>query len=111
MGIDCPDVRQVIHWGVPEDTEMYLQESGRAGRDGKPAFALLMNNARDLSKRFTSKEMNNYCLNKNSLCIYIVEEPFYMTIFLAVNLLHKVVSVVIFVQSYASVDNVFNNLC
>ena len=27
MGIDCPDVRQIVHWGVPEDMEMYVQES------------------------------------------------------------------------------------
>ena len=34
MSIDCHDVRQTIHWGVSEDVEMYIQESGRAGRDG-----------------------------------------------------------------------------
>lgn len=68
MGVNCPDVRQVIHWGVPEDTETYVQESGRAGRDGKPALALLMKNARDISKKFTTKEMKDYCENKNSLC-------------------------------------------
>ena len=32
MGIDSPDVRVIINWGVPEDCEMYVQESGRAGR-------------------------------------------------------------------------------
>ena len=53
MGIDCPDVRQIIHWSVPEDTETYIQESGR---DGKPAIALIMKNACDVSKNFTSRK-------------------------------------------------------
>ena len=44
MGIDCPDVRQIIHWGVSSDVEMYMQESGRAARDGKPACAVLFYN-------------------------------------------------------------------
>ena len=34
MGINCPDVRHVKHWGVPADAEIYIQESGRGGRDG-----------------------------------------------------------------------------
>ena len=42
MGLDCSDVRQIIHLGAPDDLESYIQETGRGGRDGKPSLALLL---------------------------------------------------------------------
>jgi ATP-dependent DNA helicase RecQ len=41
MGLDVPDIRVVVHWRHPESVEDYLQELGRAGRDGKRSIALL----------------------------------------------------------------------
>ncbi len=47
MGIDKPNVRFVAHMDVPETPEAYFQEAGRAGRDEKPAWAILLYNESD----------------------------------------------------------------
>lgn len=46
MGIDKPDIRTVVHAGVPASIDDYYQEIGRAGRDGRPATAVLVHDPR-----------------------------------------------------------------
>ena len=50
MGIDKSDVRFVIHWDIPDSIENYFQESGRVGRDNKPAWAVMMYSPADKNK-------------------------------------------------------------
>jgi len=50
MGIDKPDVRLVLHIDCPDSLEAYFQEAGRAGRDGRKAYAVLLYNEADRRK-------------------------------------------------------------
>lgn len=63
MGVDCPDVRLVIHVGAPVDFEMYVQEVGRAGRDQQSAYAVILNTS--ALNRNCSPIMKEYVRNKD----------------------------------------------
>lgn len=63
MGVDVPDIRTVIHWGVPSTEEQYVQETGRAGRDGLEATAVLYN---DKCRKHVRKHMLEYVENSSA---------------------------------------------
>lgn len=56
MGIDCPDIRQIYHYGPPNSIEQYVQETGRAGRDGLQSQAILLYGP----CKFSNKDINIY---------------------------------------------------
>jgi ATP-dependent DNA helicase RecQ len=57
MGIDKSNVRVVVHIDLPNSIENYIQEAGRAGRDGKKAFSAVLFNANDI--RISLEKMDN----------------------------------------------------
>ena len=60
MGIDCPNIRQIMHWGMPSSLEEYVQETGRAGRDEEPSHAILYAGK---GGRHSSTKVKNYVSN------------------------------------------------
>ncbi len=52
MGVDKPDIRLVVHADIPGSLENYLQEAGRAGRDGRPARCVLLFDEDDVETQF-----------------------------------------------------------
>lgn len=75
MGIDKPDVRFIIHYDLPESPEAYFQEAGRAGRDGRKAYAVLLYQQSDINRLRESLENDfpapNYIRNVyRAICNY-----------------------------------------
>ncbi|XP_063436992.1 ATP-dependent DNA helicase Q1-like [Mytilus trossulus] len=66
MGVDIPDVRFVIHWGASRSIQGFMQESGRAGRDGITSTSVCYYHPVDTAKNSADEQMINYC--KTSAC-------------------------------------------
>ena len=63
MGLDCPNIREVIHVDIPDDVESYGQHTGRAGRDGQPSLLVFLRTKG--GGQFTDENMKEYMEQMN----------------------------------------------
>ncbi|VDI69574.1 ATP-dependent DNA helicase RecQ [Mytilus galloprovincialis] len=61
MGVDIPDVENIVHWGAPRSLEQYSQESGRGGRDGRQCVCVLYFSGIDIAKDRSTDAMREFC--------------------------------------------------
>ena len=75
LGIDCPDVRRVVHWGPPNDLDSYVQESGRGGRDNILCTATLLYGH---VSQYVNSDMKRYAKDEGQCRRISLFSPFIM---------------------------------
>lgn len=65
MGVNYQGVHEIVHWGPPKDLDSFVQQLGRAGRDGMQSSEILIYNGRHLCK--VDPDMKAYVINEK-LC-------------------------------------------